>query len=106
MVTFLFAFSILFQIMLAFCQGVTLFTAVRMVQTGLVAATFPLIISIFAGELKGSTIGFLNSARFAGNALGPFIATSVLAISDLTSLYFFIGVLTFFVLLTFKLLFK
>lgn len=106
LITFLFAFSILFQIILAFCGGVISFTVVRMVQTGFVAATFPLIISIFASELKGSKIGFLNSSRFAGNALGPFIATSVLAVSNLTSLYFFVAALTFFVLLTFKLFFK
>lgn len=29
-------------------------------------------------ERKGTTIGFLNSARFVGMAIGPFIATSIL----------------------------
>jgi hypothetical protein len=48
-----------------------------MIQTGMVAATIPLIISLFVNQSRGSTIGFLNSARFTGNALGPIIATSI-----------------------------
>jgi len=102
MITLLFTFGVLLQALLAFSRGIVDFTVIRMVQTGLVAATFPLIISMFASESKGSIIGFLNSARFAGNALGPIIGTSILAISDLRSLYFFISAVTLFVFLGFK----
>ena len=77
-----------------------------MLQTGLVAATFPLVISIFAGESKGGVIGFLNSSRFAGNAMGPIIATSILAYFNLTTLYFFISGLTLLALLGFRAFFK
>jgi hypothetical protein len=72
----------------------------------LIAATIPLIISIFATELRGGVIGFLNSARFAGNAMGPIIATSVLAVSNLTILYLFISGMTILALFSFKFLFK
>ena len=106
MITLLFFFGILLQSMLALSRGIVDFTVIRMVQTGLIAATFPLIISIFAGESKGGVIGFLNSARFMGNALGPIIATSILAFSNLTSLYFFISGMTLLVFLCFKFFFK
>lgn len=106
MITLLFFFGILLQSMLALSRGIVDFTVIRMVQTGLIAAIFPLIISIFAGESKGGVIGFLNSARFMGNALGPIIATSILAFSNLTSLYFFISGMTLLVFLCFKFFFK
>jgi hypothetical protein len=50
--------------------------------------------SIFAKESKGNVIGFLNSARFAGNAFGPMIATTLLAFSNLPILYLFISLIT------------
>lgn len=90
----------LFQLLLFMSRGIFDFVVIRMVQTGLIAATIPLVISIFATELKGGVIGFLNSARFAGNALAPIIATSIIAFSNLTSLYLFIGGLTLLTLLT------
>jgi hypothetical protein len=58
-----------------------------MIQTGFIAAIFPLTISVFARDVGGGMIGFLNSARFFGNALGPLMATSVLAYSNLLTLY-------------------
>ncbi len=106
MITLLLIFGILLQSLLAFSRGIVDFTVIRMVQTGLIAATIPLVISIFAGESKGGVIGFLNSSRFIGNALGPIIATSILAFSSLTSLYFFVSGVTLFGFLCFKLFFK
>jgi DHA1 family multidrug resistance protein-like MFS transporter len=106
MITFLFAFGILLQSLLAFSKGIVDFTVIRMVQTCLVAATIPLVISIFASESKGGIIGLLNSARFAGNALGPILATSILAFSNLTGLYLFISGMTLFAFLGFKFFFK
>jgi DHA1 family multidrug resistance protein-like MFS transporter len=105
-ITFLFALGIVFQLLLVFSRGVVDFTVIRMIQTGLVAATFPLIISMFAGESKGSIIGFLSSARFAGNAVGPIMATSILAFSNLTSLYLFISAVALIVFLGFKFCYK
>ncbi|MDP3013383.1 MAG: hypothetical protein Q8M92_04020 [Candidatus Subteraquimicrobiales bacterium] len=89
------------QSLLSLCRGVPDFTVIRMVQTGLIAATIPLVLSIFAAEGQGGIIGFLNSARFAGNAFGPMIGTSILAISNLTSLYLFISGLTLLALFAF-----
>jgi MFS transporter, DHA1 family, multidrug resistance protein len=106
MITFLFALGIVFQLLLVFSQGVVGFTVIRMIQTGLVAATFPLIISMFAAESKGSIIGFLSSARFAGNAVGPIMATSILAFSNLTVLYLFLSALALVVFLGFKFCYK
>ncbi len=102
MILFLIVMGSLFQALLSLSRGLVDFIAIRMIQTGLIAATVPLVISIFATELKGATIGFVNSARFAGNAFGPMIATSVLAISNLPTLYLFISGLTLVALLAFK----
>ena len=106
MITLLFILGILLQSMLTFSRGIVDFTVIRMLQTAFVAATFPLVISIFASGSKGSVIGFLNASRFAGNAMGPIIATSMLAYFNLTTLYFFISGLTLLALLGFRAFFK
>lgn len=83
------------QAALSLTGGLASFIAIRMVQTSLIAAAISLIISIFVTEVKGEIIGFLNSAKFAGAFLGPIIATSTLAFSNLTVLYCMISSLTF-----------
>lgn len=105
-ITFLFTLSILFQALLVLSRGIIDFTLIRMIQTGLVAATLPLIISLFLREPKGGIIGFLNSARFTGVALGPMIATSILAFSSLTVVYLLISAISLLALLGFKYFFK
>jgi hypothetical protein len=102
----LYILLILLQSFFVLSRGVVDFTLIRMVQTGLVAATMPLVISLFVGELKGSTIGLLNSARFAGNAFGPMVATSVLAFSNLTTLYLFISLISLMAFLGYRYLFE
>ena len=79
------------QFLLSVSPGIASFVAVRMLQTAMIAAVVPLVFSSFASDLDGRVIGFLNSSRFAGNALGPMIATSVLAFSSLNWLYLSIG---------------
>jgi DHA1 family multidrug resistance protein-like MFS transporter len=91
----------LLQVFLIFCPGVISFTLVRMLQVGFIAAVFPLILSIFARDAGGGTLGFLNSSRFFGNAIGPFLATSILAFSNLLTLYLIIAGMTFAALLSF-----
>jgi MFS family permease len=105
-ITFLFTLSVFFQALLALSRGIIDFTLIRMIQTGLVAATLPLIISIFLREPKGGIIGFLNSARFTGIALGPMIATSILAFSSLKVVYLLISAISLLALLGFKFFFK
>jgi MFS family permease len=80
-----------FQFFLVICPGIASFVVLRMLQTAMVAAVLPLIFSSFASDLSERMIGFLNSSRFAGNALGPMIATSVLAFSSLNWLYISVG---------------
>ena len=82
------------QILLYFAQGVVSFTAIRMIQTGIIAAVIPMIMSAFANDLGGTGLGFLNSARFAGNGFGPVLATSVMAFSNLLTLYVVIAAAT------------
>jgi MFS family permease len=84
----------LLQAIMYFTGDVISFTLVRMLQTGVIAAVFPMILSVFATGVGGGTLGFLNSARFAGNAVGPLMATSVLAHSNLLTLYLIISGLT------------
>jgi len=79
------------QFLLALNSGFTSFVAIRMLQTAMIAAVIPLVFSTFTSDLDGRVIGFLNSSRFAGNALGPMIGTAVLAFSSLNWLYFTIG---------------
>ena len=91
----------LLQSFLALSGGMLSFIVIRMLQTGLIAATVPLVISAFAAERKGGTIGFLNSGRFAGNGLGAILATFLLAFSNLTVLYLSISAVTLLALLVF-----
>jgi MFS family permease len=95
------AAGIVLQSLMSLCPDMISFVAVRMAQTAMIAAIIPLTISIFASDLSGKTIGFLNSGRFAGNAMGPVIGTSVYAFSGLNWLCIFISVLSLCVLLSF-----
>jgi MFS family permease len=83
-----------FQAVMYFGNGVFSFTLIRMLQMGVIAAVFPMILAVFASGVGGGTLGFLNSARFAGNAIGPFMATFVVAYSNLLTLYLIITGLT------------
>jgi MFS family permease len=102
MILFIVLLGSIFQALLSFSSGPIDFIILRMIQTGLIAGAIPLVISIFAVRQKGNVIGFLNSGRFAGSALGPIMATSVLAISNLPTLYLLISGLTLLVLLAFN----
>jgi MFS transporter, DHA1 family, multidrug resistance protein len=83
------------QCLLYFSAGVYSFTLIRVLQTGMIAAVIPLVIATFAGEGGGgTTLGFLNSGRFVGNALGPMMATTLLAHFGLLTLYLTIAGLT------------
>jgi MFS transporter, DHA1 family, multidrug resistance protein len=106
MIMFLGSASIFFQILLLLDTGIIGFAAIRMIQTGLVAAVVPLIFSMFTGDTRGSALGFLNSGRFVGNALGPIFATSVLAVSGLPFLYVMISGLTLVILVPFLYVFR
>jgi DHA1 family multidrug resistance protein-like MFS transporter len=85
----------LLQVLLVLSKGVLSFSLIRMMQTGFIAAIFPLTLSIFARNIGGKTVGFLNSSRFVGMAVGPIMATSILAYSNLLTLYLSIAGLTF-----------
>jgi len=90
------------QGLLYFSIGVYSFTVIRILQTGMIAAVIPLVISAFAGEGRGgTTLGFLNSGRFLGNALGPIMATTILAQFGLLTLYLTIAGLTIVMLVAF-----
>lgn len=105
-ISFLLILGTVLQALLAFGKGMIDFTLIRMIQTGVVTATVPLTISTFAGEAKGGRLGFLNSSRFTGSALGPMIATSILAASNLATVYFFISGISLVAFLGFILFFK
>lgn len=90
------------QVLLYFSTGVYSFTLIRVLQTGMIAAVIPLVISTFAGEGGGgTTLGFLNSGRFVGNALGPMMSTTILAHFGLLTLYLTIAGLTVAILMAF-----
>ncbi len=83
-----------FQVLLYFPSGMIGFTALRMAQTALVAAVLPLVMANYASRMGGVGIGFINSARFTGNGVGPLLATFVVAGSNLLTLYLLIAVST------------
>jgi DHA1 family multidrug resistance protein-like MFS transporter len=83
------------QVLMILSKEVLSFTLIRMVQTGFIAAVIPLTISLFARNAGGRMLGFLNSSRFVGAAVGPLMATSVLAYFNLLTLYVLIAGLTF-----------
>jgi len=89
-------------ISLALSRGIVDFTVLWMIQTGVVAAIIPLVISMFVSESRGGVIGFLNAARFTGGAVGLMIATSILAVSSLPILYMSLSFLALLALLGFK----
>ncbi|MFI5337158.1 MAG: hypothetical protein ACHQ5A_10270 [Opitutales bacterium] len=80
-----------FQILLILGVGPVTFTLIRMAQSALAAGIFPLILVQLASRSHGGTIGFINAARFSGNAAGPVVATVILANSDLLSLCLVLG---------------
>jgi DHA1 family multidrug resistance protein-like MFS transporter len=80
-----------FQVLQILGTGPVTFTVIRMTQTALAAGIFPLILAQSATRRHEATIGFINTARFAGNAAAPVIATFVLANSNLLSLYLVLG---------------
>jgi MFS family permease len=83
------------QGLLYFSTGVYSFTLIRVLQTGMIAAVIPLVIATFAGDGRGgTTLGFLNSGRFVGNALGPMMATTILSHFGLLTLYLTIAGIT------------
>ena len=102
MLTVLLLGGLITQLLLALPSGIVGFTAIRMVQTGLIAAIVPLTLSMFTSRVKGSTIGILNSARFVGIATGPVLATSILAFANLPFLYITISLLSLAVLIAFR----
>jgi MFS transporter, DHA1 family, multidrug resistance protein len=106
LITILLVLSAIFQALLSFPQGVVGFTFVRMLQTGFAAAVIPLVFSIFAVQKRGAVIGFINSSRFGGSASGPMLAASVLAVSNLHTLFLVISGLTILALIGFRLIFK
>ena len=107
LITYLLVMGIILQALLSFTHNVFSFTIIRMLQTGFVAAVIPLVISIFVSQKRGGAVlGFMNASRFLGNSVGPMLATSVLVISSLNSLYFLISGLTIMALISFRLVFR
>jgi len=85
----------IFQFLLSISPNIVSFTVFRMLQTGFIASIFPLTLSTFGRDIGGRTVGFMNSSRFVGMAVGPIIATTVMAYSNLLILSLIIAGLTF-----------
>jgi MFS family permease len=106
MITFLLVMGLAFQALLALTRGIIDFTVVRMIQTGFAAGAIPLIISLFLDNPSGGTVGFLNASRFTGMAVGPMLASAVVAFSSLGNLYLIISAITLLASLSFRYLFS
>ncbi|HVN24774.1 MAG TPA: MFS transporter [Syntrophorhabdales bacterium] len=94
MINFLLVCGVALPLVLIVVQEIRSFTLVVMLELGMVAAIIPLTISVFAAEPKGNVIGFINAARFVGMAVGPFLATSLLAFANTSTLYLSVSGIT------------
>jgi len=103
LIGFLLIGGIVLQVALLLPREIIGFSVIRMAQTFLIAAVIPLSLSLFSAKARGFTIGFLYSSRFVGNAIGPMMATSVLAFSNTPVLYFSIAGLSLAALIVFRL---
>jgi MFS transporter, DHA1 family, multidrug resistance protein len=104
LIGFLLIGGAILQTALLFPAGIFGYSAIRMAQTFLIAAVIPLSLSLFSAKARGFTIGFLYSSRFVGNAVGPIMATSVLAFSNTSILYLSIAGLSLTALGAFRLI--
>ncbi|MBI2371497.1 MAG: MFS transporter [Deltaproteobacteria bacterium] len=75
------------QLLLALAGTPLLFTLVRVAQVACLSSVAPLLISHVAARGEVASLGFLNAGRFIGNALGPVLATFVLASASPLALY-------------------
>ena len=94
MINFLLLSATVLSALLVFATDITTFTIVVMLDLGMTAAIMPLTMSMFAIEPKGNIIGFMNAARFVAMAVGPLLATTLLAFSNTSVLFLSISVIT------------
>lgn len=82
------------QAALALPAGLASFLVVRVAQTFVAALLMPLLMAEVAATGRGGAVGALNTARFAGGAIAPIVATALLARADLGLLYAVIAAMT------------
>lgn len=80
------------QASLALAPTLAVFVGLRVLQTFLAGLLMPLIMADVAATGRGGAVGTLNTARFAGNAAAPVIATTLLARANLEIAYLAIAV--------------
>jgi DHA1 family multidrug resistance protein-like MFS transporter len=91
------------QPLLSASDSVLVFGVVRALQVGLLAGVVPIVFAEVAGSARGSGIGFINTSRFAANAVGPPVATAAFAHASPLGLYLGLSVFTLLCLVFFLL---
>ncbi len=89
------------QVLLGASESVASFGLIRMLQVGLVAGVVPVVFAEVATSAHGAAIGFMNTSRFAANAVGPLIATVAFAHASPPTLYLGLSAFTLVCLLLF-----
>ena len=84
----------LLQVALWLPGSVGLFTALRVLQTGLIAGVIPIVFAQVTEGAPGARIGLMNTSRFSGNAAGPLLATLFFAHLSPLLLYGLLAALT------------
>lgn len=79
---------------LALPGGILAFGAIRFLQVGLIAGTIPIIFAQVASASSGRTIGVINTSRFVGFAVGPFLASWFFAHGTPLRLYLTLSAMT------------
>jgi DHA1 family multidrug resistance protein-like MFS transporter len=85
-VWFLGASSLLLALQ-ALAPGVWSFSALRFLQVLCIAPIFPLSVAAIAPRSSGTAIGFLNSSRIGAAFVGPVIATTLVTVAPIWTVF-------------------
>ncbi len=69
------------------------FGVLRFLQVLCIAPIFPLSVAAIAQRSSGTAIGFVNSSRIGAAFLGPVVATTLLTVAPVWSVYVTLGIL-------------
>ncbi len=86
--------SAVFVALLGTVSSPWLYGLLRFLEVLAIAPVFPIVVARIALRASGTVIGFVNAARIGASAIGPVLATSMLAWSSATVLYVLLSLLT------------
>jgi MFS transporter, DHA1 family, multidrug resistance protein len=86
--------SAVFVALLGTVSSPWLYGTLRFLEVLAIAPVFPIVVARIALRASGTVIGFVNAARIGASAVGPVLATSMLAGTSAGALYVLVALLT------------